>query len=127
MPTGRFEVDEGDKGLMIYDHEGVDDYYFVNDKEELQQFCDLINNEREQKILILEQTIKNLKKENEELKQLLTKDKTIDKILPALHTELKDILHEECEKYWEIKDNDAVATLNKLAYDLGIIENKEIL
>lgn len=54
--TGRFEVDKGDKGLMIYDHEGVDDYYFVNDKEELQEFCNLIN-KREQKIFKLERTI----------------------------------------------------------------------
>ena len=41
--TERFEVGTGDKGLMIVDNEGVDDYYFVNDKEELQQFVDLIN------------------------------------------------------------------------------------
>ena len=56
MTEKRFEVDKGDKGLMIYDNEGVDDYYFVNDKEELQEFCNLIN-EREQKIFKLERTI----------------------------------------------------------------------
>jgi len=56
MSTGRFEVDEGDKGLMIYDQEGVDDYYFVNDKKELQEFCNLVN-EQEEKILGLQQTI----------------------------------------------------------------------
>lgn len=53
MPTGRFEVDEGDKGLMIYDHDGVDDYYFVNDKEELEEFVALIN-QRETRIQYLE-------------------------------------------------------------------------
>jgi len=54
--TNRFEVDTGDKGLMIYDHDGVDDYYFVNDEKELQEFCDLIN-ERERKIQRLENDI----------------------------------------------------------------------
>lgn len=53
MPTGRFEVDKGDKGLMIYDHDGVDDYYFVNDKEELEKFVALIN-QRETRIQYLE-------------------------------------------------------------------------
>ena len=56
MSEKRFELGKGDKGLLIYDNEGVDDYYFVNDKEELQEFCDLIN-ERESKIHNLEHTI----------------------------------------------------------------------
>ena len=53
MSNERFEVDTGDKGLMIYDHEGVDDYYFVNDKDELEQFVALVN-QRETRIHYLE-------------------------------------------------------------------------
>lgn len=52
----RFELGEGDKGILIYDNAGVDDYYFVNDKEELQKFCNLIN-KRELKIDKLERII----------------------------------------------------------------------
>ena len=56
MTTKRFEPGKGDKGTLIYDNEGPDDYYFVNDEEELQEFCNLIN-QREAKIAELEHTI----------------------------------------------------------------------
>ena len=39
----RFESGEGDKGILIYDNTGVDDYYFLNDPEELEKFINLIN------------------------------------------------------------------------------------
>ena len=39
----RFELGNGDKGPLIYDNEGPDDYYFVNDEKELQSFVDLVN------------------------------------------------------------------------------------
>lgn len=52
----RFEPGKWDKGILIYDNEGVDDYYFVNDEKELQEFCNLIN-KRELKIAKLEHRI----------------------------------------------------------------------
>jgi len=89
--TDRFEVDIGDKGLMIYDNEGIDDYYFVNDKKELQKFCDLINNQPDpldelkkelinhknitkslsQEILELSESFNQVKEENQRLKEAL--------------------------------------------------------
>lgn len=41
--TKRFEYGKGDKGLLIYDNTGVDDYYFINDPQEMKEFIDLIN------------------------------------------------------------------------------------
>lgn len=41
----RFELGEGTKGPLIYDNNADDDYYFVNDIKELQEFIDLINKE----------------------------------------------------------------------------------
>jgi DNA repair ATPase RecN len=76
--TERFEVGEGDKGLLIYDHDGVDDYYFVNDKEELQKLCNLINSD---------ENIERLTQENEALK------KTIKSLASDIHDNVK--LHEE--------------------------------
>lgn len=76
--TERFEVGKGDKGLLIYDNEGVDDYYFVNDREELQKLCDLINND---------ENIERLTQENEALK------KTIKSLASDIHDNVK--LHEE--------------------------------
>ncbi len=39
----RFEIDEGTNGTLIYDNYGPDDYYFIEDKKELEQFVKLIN------------------------------------------------------------------------------------
>ena len=41
--TKRFEDSTGEKGLFIYDNDGVDDYYFLNDETEMAQFLHLIN------------------------------------------------------------------------------------
>ena len=65
--------------------------------------------------------------ENEELKQLLTKDKTIENLRPLIHSELKDIIRTECNDYRKTNNTEAVSILNKFAFDLGIIEAKEIL
>ena len=43
--TKRFELGEGTSGPLIYDNNGPDDYYFVNDEKELQEFIDLVNKE----------------------------------------------------------------------------------
>lgn len=45
----RYHIEKGDKGLMIYDNEGLDDYYFINDEEDFQALCDRLN-EYEEKI-----------------------------------------------------------------------------
>jgi len=42
--TERYELSEGTNGPMIYDNVGPDDYYFINDSEELQKFVDSLNN-----------------------------------------------------------------------------------
>lgn len=41
----RYELGTGDKGRLIYDNEGVDDYYFIDSPEELEQFIKHLNNE----------------------------------------------------------------------------------
>lgn len=41
----RFELGNGDKGPLIYNNNADDDYYFVNDEKELQEFIDLVNEE----------------------------------------------------------------------------------
>lgn len=43
MNDKRFEYGKGDKGPLIYDNTGVDDYYFLNDPEEMEKFINLIN------------------------------------------------------------------------------------
>ena len=47
MSEKRFEYDVGDKGPLIYDNNGVDDYYFINDSRELKEFIKLLNNNEE--------------------------------------------------------------------------------
>ena len=86
--TKRFEYGKGDKGPLIYDNTGVDDYYFINDPEELEKFIDLLNSEEDwwqdkynhllgeyKKQLNLNNEkdleISKLKKENKELQQAL--------------------------------------------------------
>jgi len=41
--TEQFELGVGEKGIMIYDNNGPDDYYFIEDPKELQKFIKLIN------------------------------------------------------------------------------------
>lgn len=41
MSEKRFEYDEKDN--IIYDNKGVDDYYFLNNPEEMEKFINLIN------------------------------------------------------------------------------------
>lgn len=43
MTEKRYELDEGTNGPMIYDNTGPDDYYFINDSEELKKFVDSLN------------------------------------------------------------------------------------
>lgn len=43
MSEKRFEYGEGTEGPLIYDNKGVDDYYFLNDPEEMEKFINLIN------------------------------------------------------------------------------------
>ena len=88
MTKKRFEYGEGDKGPLIYDNTGVDDYYFLNDSEEMDKFIDLINSietewkedynhvmgeYKKQLIQINEKDleISKLKKENHKLQQAL--------------------------------------------------------
>lgn len=58
MTQKRFFPEGEEDRLVIVDDEGVDDYYFVNNKEELQQFCNMIN-KREDKIKKLEKDLKD--------------------------------------------------------------------
>lgn len=95
--TERFEVSEGDKGLMIYDNEGPDDYYFVNDKEELQKLCDLINND---------ENIERLTQENEALK------KTIKELASAVHDNAE--LQEKLKLYEDAFDEVDKIVMNSI-------------
>ena len=47
MSEKRFEYDVGDKGPLIYDNDGVDDYYFLNKPEEMEDFIKLLNSNEE--------------------------------------------------------------------------------
>ena len=47
MTEKRFEYDVGEKGPLIYDNNGVDDYYFINDPKEIKEFIKLLNNNEE--------------------------------------------------------------------------------
>lgn len=88
MTKKRFESGEGDKGPMIYDNTGVDDYYFLNDPKEMEEFINLINSietewkenynhvmgeYKKQLIQINEKDlqISELKKENQKLTELI--------------------------------------------------------
>lgn len=70
MSEKRFEYDVGDKGPLIYDNNGVDDYYFINDPKEIKEFIKLINNNeeywQEKYNHLLNEYQKQLKKENEQ-------------------------------------------------------------
>lgn len=85
MTDKRYELDEGTNGPMICDNAGPDDYYFINDSEELQKFVDSLNDSentwkenynhvmgeyKKQLIEINEKDLEiaRLKKENETLK-----------------------------------------------------------
>lgn len=48
MTSKRFELYVEDR-ITIYDNEGVDDYYFLDDKEELLEFLELVNNLNKEK------------------------------------------------------------------------------
>ena len=65
MTEKRFELGNGGKGPLIYDNEGPDDYYFVNDEKELQQFIDLVNE-------TLTENTKYLIKQNNQLDKALS-------------------------------------------------------
>ncbi len=88
MTKKRFESGEGDKGPMIYDNTGVDDYYFLNDPKEMEEFINLINSietewkenynhvmgeYKKQLIQINEKDLQipELKKENQKLTELI--------------------------------------------------------
>ena len=47
MGEKRFEYDIGDERPVIYDNNGVDDYYFTNNPDEMKQFVKMINNNEE--------------------------------------------------------------------------------
>lgn len=86
MSEKRFEYDEKDN--IIYDNKGVDDYYFLNNPEEMEKFINLINSietewkenynhvmgeYKKQLIQINEKDlqISELKKENQKLTELI--------------------------------------------------------
>ena len=88
MSENRFEVGKGDKGLLIYDNEGLDDYYFVNDKEELQQFVDLINNQPD--------IVDELKKELDNRKKII-------KAITAEYIELGNAFNDKNKENEQLK------------------------
>lgn len=86
MSEKRFEYSVEEKGPLIYDNDGVDDYYFLNKPKEMEDFIKLLNRNEEywqekydvllnrynkQLKLNIEQDreIRQLKEENEELKK----------------------------------------------------------
>ena len=144
MNEKRYELDKGSKGQMIYDHEGVDDYYFINDPEELKKFVDSLNDSentwkenynhvmgeyKKQLIQINEKDleISKLKKEIQELKinQQLTYKETESRefkgnklYIKDTHTELK---MEENKMYitCQIPFNDGTPQIRK--HKFGVV------
>lgn len=47
MSEKRYEYGDGDKGSLIYDNYGTDDYYFLNNPKEMDKFVKLLNDEEE--------------------------------------------------------------------------------
>ena len=123
--TDRFEVDVGDKGLMIYDNDGVDDYYFVNDKKELQKFCDLINSQPDaldelkkelinhknitkslsQEILELSESFNQIKEENQRLKEALLFFIEFSNI--EFSSNFKEDMEKDCQKIFNCSYKEA--------------------
>lgn len=84
--TDRFEVDIGDKGLMIYDNDGIDDYYYLgNDTKDVKALCTLLNELHEKNKLneLYEENkqLKHIIKENSKLVNELSEDNNQFQIL----------------------------------------------
>ena len=47
MSEKRYEYSDGNRGPLIYDNDGVDDYYFLNNSKEMDKFIELLNDEEE--------------------------------------------------------------------------------
>ena len=114
MTKKRFESGEGDKGPMIYDNTGVDDYYFINDPEELEQFIKLINSIayewKEKYDYVLEEYKKQLTLNNEkdlEISRLKKELKELKKLINDFEYEEKRSLEWKGNKIY-IKDTHTV-------------------
>ena len=98
VPEKRFELEEySSKGPVIFDNDGVDDYYFLKNKEELKEFVDMLNKDNQQskkdwdyfvgQIDKLQSQVSELTEDNRELKILVESLKTQNK---KLKLRLKD-------------------------------------
>ena len=99
MSKKRFELEEySSKGSVIFDNDGVDDYYFLKNKEELKEFVDMLNKDNQQskkdwdyfveQIDKLQSQVSELTEDNRELKILVESLKTQNK---KLKLRLKDL------------------------------------
>ena len=108
MEGKRFEIDEGYRvdgtnGKIIYDNEGIDDYYFIYDNQELEDFVKLLN---------------ELNDENRELQKKVKDWKFVndfqEKEIDGLKALLKE--YEGLEEAYDMvkKENDQLKEKNKL-------------
>ena len=94
MSEKRFEYDIEDERPVIYDNNGVDDYYFINNPEEMKQFVKMINNNEE----YWQEKYKSLSNAyTEQLKLNIEQDREI--------RQLKKELEKKNEKSLNKKDN----------------------
>lgn len=85
----RFTIEKSEGQYIIYDWEGLDDYYHLgNDTRDVKALCDLLNKQEEQ--------IKKIEQEKESWKSFTCHD-----------TNLKSMLSFEIEKLTETKDINA--------------------
>jgi predicted RNase H-like nuclease (RuvC/YqgF family) len=83
----RFYVSESENQLIIYDNEGLDDYYHLgNDERDVKGICKLLN-EQQSHISQLKQEIGEWKKENRELLDQIQEFERIPKSIRELWVE----------------------------------------
>ena len=74
MSSKRFEVEDNVNQFIIYDNEGVDDYYHLgNDERDVKALCEMLNEFHDDTLQLksllkdAEEEIKTLKKSNQQL------------------------------------------------------------
>lgn len=97
MSKKRFEYSVGEKGPLIYDNDGVDDYYFLNKPKEMDDFIKLLNSNeeywQEKYDVLLNRYNKQLKlniEQDREIRQLKEELKKKDEII-KLYYQLEEM------------------------------------
>ena len=95
VPEKRFELEEySSKGPVIFDNDGVDDYYFLKNKEELKEFVDMLNKDNQQSKKDWDYFVGQIDKLQSQVSELTEDNQTFEKVYKDLKHK-HHLLHDE--------------------------------